>query len=166
MQYWKSRGPLSFVAHLGNALSATNETGQQWPALRSFDEARRCGNDCAVAPDAGRARPGCFGASQLAASVFAVPRGRRTVLRLRPPPAGGARPRLVRRLAPRARARPDAHMAARPAAGEPQPAGRAGPLAGLEGEARRWGPSGGGLGAVQLSWFGAQLEAASRGSGA
>ena len=46
----------------------------------------------------------------------------------------------------------------------PNPPGAPDPLAGLEGEARRWGPSGGGLGAVQLSWFGAQLEAASRGN--
>ena len=71
VQYWKSRGPLSFVAHLGNALSATNETGQQWPALHSFDEARRNGNDCKqwhLTPGAHDLR--CFGASQLAASVM------------------------------------------------------------------------------------------------
>ena len=71
VQYWKSRGPLSFVAHLGNALSATNETGQQWPALHSFDEARRNGNDCKqwhLTPGAHDLR--CFGASQLGASVM------------------------------------------------------------------------------------------------
>ena len=34
------------------------------------------------------------------------------------------------------------------------------PLQGLVGEARRWGPNGGGLGGAQLDWLRGQLESA------
>ena len=168
VQYWKSRGPLSFVAHLGNALSATNETGQQWPALHSFDEARRNGNDCKqwhLTPGAHDLR--CFGASQLAASVMPCRAGDGLYYAFSP--AAGWRVLVldsydVSLLAHEPGS--DAHTATLGLlqTANPNPPGAPDPLAGLEGEARRWGPSGGGLGAVQLSWFGAQLEAASRGN--
>ena len=38
------------------------------------------------------------------------------------------------------------------------------PLAGLEGEDRRWGPDGGGIGRMQLDWLKAQLAAAAAAS--
>ena len=168
VQYWKSRGPLSFVAHLGNALSATNETGQQWPALHSFDEARRNGNDCKqwhLTP--GAHDLSCFGASQLAASVMPCRAGDGLYYAFSP--AAGWRVLVldsydVSLLAHEPGS--DAHTATLGLlqTANPNPPGAPDPLAGLEGEARRWGPSGGGLGAVQLSWFGAQLEAASRGN--
>ena len=173
VQYWKVKGPAACVIHLGNLLAAENASVEkQWTALETFEEVRvRASTPWHFAP--GVADHECFGSAgpsnRGAINVAAA---------LRPSRDDGGAERSyyaffpcegwrvvvldafdVSLLAPHGS---DAHAAALELlrTQNPNPPDAPDPLAGLAGEARRFGPSGGGIGALQLQWLSAQLSVA------
>ena len=171
VQVWNQCGErLAFVAHLGDALAAENAQAEaQWSALHTFDEERgRCVcKQWHLVPGEHDLR--CFGATQLGAALMPCHKGEEAYYSFSP--AKGWRVLVLDAYdvsllanAPES----DAHAAALGLVQQQNPnlPDAADALARLEGVARRWGYSGGGLGAVQLAWLGGQLNAAEAASGA
>ena len=165
VQSWNQCGArLAFVAHLGDALAAENaQADAQWSALHTFDEERgRCVSKAwHLVP--GEADLRCFGATQLGAALMPCRKGEEAYYSFSP--AKGWRVLVLDAYDVSLLANaPDseAHAAALGLVQQQNPntPDAPDPLAGLEGVARRWGYSGGGVGAVQLSWLGGQLDAA------
>ena len=164
VQFWRSKGGVSFVSYLGNAIAAENAAaGAQWTALESYNEERgRLGIE-AWHHTPGDHDLGCFGSAQIASALMpcrtggtfyysfnACPGWRVLVLDsydmslLAHTPGSAAHTATLAYLQ----------------ANNPNPLSAADPLEGLEGPDRRWGPSCGGLGETQLMWLGAQLSVA------
>jgi hypothetical protein len=159
-EYWKRKGPAACAIHMGNVVAPeAAAAGSQWDALDSFDEERR--RACVpwhFAP--GLADHACFGDPQTGATVAAALRpscddaGERAWYAVFP--CSGWRIIVLDSFdisLVGQREDSEAHATALELlrSQNPNPPGAADPLAGLSGEARRFGPHGGGIGPLQYA---------------